>query len=210
MSYSHVLYYETLHDVEKCKVLLPLFESKKSGKFKQLKKQVEDQIKVYYESLPEDVKSALGYLNFDTYIMRTFGFGITSLINPILNFLTTLKVQVKPEEAALLVLGVAFSLVRDTSVEQVRNFFLNQLKNKNFYEKVKKVLSVTKDLGIKALVKFLEYLAYASLAIPGASAVLNSLGGEHPNYVQTLGGVGLASVAQLARAVLTRAKKTTS
>lgn len=207
MNYSATLYYETLNDNEKCKHLLTLFESNNDTNYKAVK-EIKKKVEQYYDKLPESFKTTVGYLNFDTYIARTFGFGITSLINPVLQFLETQKLEAKPEEVALLVLGVGFSLLKDTSSQQVAQYFKSLLSKPKYFESVLSVLSKVKKYGVKALVKFLEYLAYTSLAIPAAGATLSVLSGSSPNTKQALSGLGLAAVSQLARALLS--KKTTS
>lgn len=206
MSYCYTLYYETLRDVEKCKVLLPLFESTNPGKFKQVK----DKLEEYYESLPNNVKETLDSLSFDTNIMKTFGFGITSLINPVLTFLNSQKVEATPQEVVLLVLGIAFSFLKEppSSLKEPINNVNEDLKSLRFYNKVKTLLSVFKRYGLASLVKFLEYLGYTSLAIPGAGAVLTALSGNAPDFKQLLGGVGLSAASHLVRSFLK--SKTTS
>lgn len=200
MLYNEILYFETLSLEKKA---LFIFESLQvndlkntsNAEIKEIQKEMQkDKYKKYFDKLeiPQELKTTFEFTKFDLYIARTFGFGITSLIGPILNFLNTFKINFKPEEAALLLISILFSIINKQTLTAI-----DGIKNKS-------ILSLIKYFTTLGVNKLLEYIAYTSISIPIASNILNSVKGETIDWKQIVGGTALGISSHLVRSFLNK------
>lgn len=203
MKHSDYLLYETLSIEQKTLFLIESVNSigDISNRVLRIKEEVLSQIKSI--ELPKDSKlykiisDAGESFSFDLYIMRTFGFGITALINPILKFLNTFKIEISNAEIALLVIAIIFSLVG--RIRLAKNEILHRIKN----TKLKNILS-----GFRSGVdKLLEYMAYASIALHTGGSALNILSGQPVDWKTTLAGIGTGLGLHTIRSLFTKVKK---
>jgi hypothetical protein len=214
MTYTEALYYETLDMNEKIIVILeslnninqktPInqkvleYVEKEAEKLKDKEKATGLFLKFKeYCETNEQLKTVKDSFLFDLFIMRTFGFGITSLINPVMIFLNTFKISISVSEIALLIIAILFSISEKIPLN--RNEFIKKLKN----TKLKNIFSFFK----KGVDKFLEFLAYTSMAIPTGGAMLDTFNGNPANW-KTVGlGIAGGAIAHGIRALLNRKKK---
>jgi len=211
MTYTETLYYETLDMNEKIIVILEALNLNSNHKNQQvlsfitkeiyqLKDNRKEKFFIKFNKFIEEnekVKSMKDSVLFDLFIMRTFGFGITSLINPVMTFLNTFKISISNSEIALLIIAILFSISEKIPLN--KNEFIQKIKN----IKLKNILSFFK----KGVDKFLEFLAYTSMAIPTGGAMLDTFNGNPANW-KTVGlGMAGGAIAHGIRALLNRKKK---
>jgi hypothetical protein len=211
MTYTETLYYETLDMNEKIIVILEALNLNSNHKNQQvlsfitkeiyqLKDNRKEKFFIKFNKFikeNEKVKSMKDSVLFDLFIMRTFGFGITSLINPVMTFLNTFKISINNSEIALLIIAILFSISEKIPLN--KNEFIQKIKN----IKLKNILSFFK----KGVDKFLEFLAYTSMAIPTGGAMLDTFNGNPANW-KTVGlGMAGGAIAHGIRALLNRKKK---
>ena len=203
MKHCDYLLYETLSIEQKTLFLIESVNSIGSinNRAQEIKQKVLDMLSTM--ELPKDSKlykiisDAGESFSFDLYIMRTFGFGITALINPVLKFLNTFKIEISDAEIALLVIAIVFSLVG--RIRLAKNELLHRIKN----VKLKNILS-----GFKGGVdKLLEYMAYASIALHTGGSALNLLNGQPIDWKTTLAGIGTGLGLHTIRSLFTKVKK---
>lgn len=203
MQFSKILYFESLPLNKKVLFIFETLESidlnnTNSIEIQKIQKEIQkDKYKEYFNKLklPEELKSTFDFINFDLYIARTFGFGITSLIGPVLNFLNTFKIQFKPEEVVLLLFAILFSLINKETLKTV-----DGIKNKN-------IISLIKYFSNLGVIKLLEFIGYTSISIPIASNILNSIKGETIDWKQIIAGTALSFGSHLTRSFLNKIQK---
>ncbi len=158
-----------------------------------------EKYKEYFNKLkvPEELKETFDFIKFDFYIAKTFGFGITSLIGPVLNFLNTFKIEFKMEEAVLLIFGILNSIINKENLNEITKD--KKINNKN-------ILSLLKYFSILGVNKLLEFIGYTALSIPIASNILSSIKGENINWKQIVLGTTLSFASHGFRSLLNKAK----
>lgn len=200
MLYNEMLYFETLSLEKKVSFVFESLQindlkNTSNAEIKEIEKEIKkDKYKKYFDKLeiPQELKTTFEFTKFDLYIARTFGFGITSLIGPVLNFLNTFKINFKLEEAILLLFAILFSIVNKqtlTAIDGIQN---------------KSILSLIKYFATLGVNKLLEYIAYTSISIPIASNILSSIKGEAINWKQIVGGTALGVGSHLVRSFLNK------
>ena len=205
MLYIEALYFESLPLEKKVSFIFESInkddlKNTNSTEISKLEQELQKpKYKEYFDKLkvPKELKETFDFIKFDFYIAKTFGFGITSLIGPVLNFLNTFKIEFKIEEAALLIFGILNSIINKQNLNEI---IANEKINS------KNIISLLKYFSVLGVNKLLEFIGYTALSIPIASNILSSIKGENINWKQIILGTTLSFASHGFRSLLKKAK----